>query len=266
MKISAFDIGGSKISYALIDSDGNFLQDVQRIPTPQTADEIADILHTAVATSEPDGVAVATAGVVFENRLAGKPNNLPAGYENLDFGVLFGVPYLIENDANAAAWAEYKAGALQNTMNALMQTLGTDVGCAIIANGMLLHGKCGAAGEVRMPFSGTSLRLLAQNAHFPQTDCFEIYHQALAGHADARRIYAQWESNLLNGLQQLNQLLDVETIALSGSLSKIVNYENVNAALHTLCPFNPPLTVPAKFATDSGLIGAALLWRQQFQG
>lgn len=265
MRVLSFDIGGSKLSFALTNEDGCFVSESTSVPTPHNADEIAAFLSQTFAAFSPNGVAIASAGVVYQNHLIGKPNNLPAGYENINFSTLFSVPFVIENDANAAAWAEYKAGVLKNTENSLMLTLGTDVGCAIIAEGRLLHGKCGAAGEISMPVSGTSLKKMAQQVNLNSTDCFEIYANAVSGVTDAREVYRQWNENLVDGLNRLNRLLDTEIIALSGSLSKIVDYAQVNTMLKLLAPFNPPLVKPAKFSTDAGLVGAALLWLHQYR-
>jgi glucokinase len=54
----------------------------------------------------------------------------------------------LENDANAAAWAEYKLGASKGSNISIMLTLGTGVGGGIIINNKLFKGKSGAAGEM----------------------------------------------------------------------------------------------------------------------
>ncbi len=59
-----------------------------------------------------------------------------------------GIAVILENDANAAAYGEYIAGAGQGTSNMLMMTLGTGVGGACVFNGKLFRGSCWTAGEL----------------------------------------------------------------------------------------------------------------------
>ena len=54
----------------------------------------------------------------------------------------------MENDANAAAFAEYKIGAAKGSQSSITVTLGTGVGGGIILDGKILKGKSGAAGEM----------------------------------------------------------------------------------------------------------------------
>jgi glucokinase len=59
-----------------------------------------------------------------------------------------GLDITIDNDANAAGWAEYRFGAGRGTTDMTMLTIGTGVGGAIVTNGRLLRGGFGAAGEI----------------------------------------------------------------------------------------------------------------------
>jgi glucokinase len=59
-----------------------------------------------------------------------------------------GVPVFIENDANAAGWAEYRFGAGKGSHHMMMLTIGTGVGGAIVANGELFRGGYGIGGEL----------------------------------------------------------------------------------------------------------------------
>ncbi len=260
MSILSFDVGGSKTACALVAANGKIVSPVQTVPTPETAAQIEQIFRQAAADYQYEGFALATAGVVYQNRLQGKPNNLPKGYENIDFPEIFKVSCLVENDANAAMYAEYKIGNLRSVKNGIMLTLGTDTGCGIICDGRILRGKCGATGEFSFPFSGRDLKRLAKAYQFATTDCFEIYRAAQHGDSAARAAYYEWEENLISGLKLLNGLLDTEVFVLSGSLSKIVDYAKVATALTLLQPHNPAAVKPAICGTDAGLVGAALLW------
>lgn len=262
MRILTFDIGGSKIAYATVDENGKMLSDITTITTPKTTVDIVQIFRTAADKCRYDRFALATAGVVFQNALQGKPNNLPEGYDKIDFDAIFRVPYIIENDANAALWAEYKTGNLRGVKNGIMLTLGTDTGCGIIADGHVLRGKCGATGEVSFPFSGHDLKRLGAKYNVDESDCFKIYESAQKGNENARKAYYEWEENLICGLKLLNGLLDTEIFVLSGSLSKIVDYAKVAATLTLLQPHNPAQIKPAFYSVNAGIIGAALLCAQ----
>jgi len=262
MRILAFDIGGSKVAYATVDEKGGLLSAVTTISTPKNTEDIVQIFKDAAKKYKYDRFALATAGVVFQNAVQGKPNNLPEGYDNIDFGAIFHVPYIIENDANAALWAEYQTGNLRGVQNGIMLTLGTDTGCGIIADGHILRGKCGATGEVSFPFSGRDLKRLGAKYNVDESDCFKIYELAQNGDENARKAYYEWEENLISGLKLLNGLLDTEIFVLSGSLSKIVDYAKIATTLTLLQPHNPAQIKPALCSTNAGIIGAALLCAQ----
>jgi glucokinase len=54
----------------------------------------------------------------------------------------------IENDANAAAWGEFRFGAGKDVENLILVTLGTGVGGGVISHGVLLRGTWGTGGEL----------------------------------------------------------------------------------------------------------------------
>jgi glucokinase len=58
------------------------------------------------------------------------------------------LPVLLENDANAAGWAEFRFGAGQNVSSMIMLTIGTGVGGAVVTEGRLLKGGFGIGGEL----------------------------------------------------------------------------------------------------------------------
>ena len=266
MKILSFDVGGTKIARALLDENGQLLSEVNKTPAPTTSTEIEQIFRTAAQQYEFDAFALATAGVVNNNKISEKPNNLPAGYEKIDIAAICQTPYIIENDANAATWAEYQVGVLKNVQQGVLLTLGTAVGCGLICNGYLLKGKIGAAGEYDFQFSGRDLQQLAYESFIKEKDCFAIYDLYQQGDKRAVKAYNQWEERLITGLQMLNRLLDTEVIALSGSLAQIVDYQKVNAIIEVEERRNPPQIMAAKCSNNAGIVGAALLCRNIMKG
>mgnify|MGYP003296274769 CR=1 FL=1 len=151
-KALAFDIGGTKIYSAIVDETGKILYEPEKFSTPKTLDEIKNILRNQIVKfeNEVDIIAIATAGAINnENtRVIGSTGNLVEGYYTIDFQALSNKKVFLENDANSAAWAEYKIGASKGSTVSVMLTLGTGVGGGIIINDRILKGKSGAAGEM----------------------------------------------------------------------------------------------------------------------
>lgn len=98
----------------------------------------------------PDAIGIGVAAYVEypSGRVVFAPN---LNYDELEIGRAaserFGIPVVVENDANAAAWGEYKFGAGRGVDDLLMLTIGTGIGGGIIASGELYRGSLGFAGE-----------------------------------------------------------------------------------------------------------------------
>ena len=115
-KALSFDIGGTKINFAIIDENGNAVNDIQKINTPSTKEDIYNSLKNIVNKyeNEVDMITIATAGAVNnENtRILSSTGNLPVGYNEIDFQSLSeNKKVVVENDANCSVWAEYKLGS-----------------------------------------------------------------------------------------------------------------------------------------------------------
>ena len=150
-KALAFDIGGTKIYSTIIDENGNITAEIDKFHTPKTIEGIVSILKEQIQKLEDsvDAIAISTAGGVnLENTaVLGSTGNLVEGYPTIDFQSLSKKNVFLENDANCAAWAEYKIGASKGSRVSVMLTLGTGVGGGIIIDDKILKGKSGSAGE-----------------------------------------------------------------------------------------------------------------------
>lgn len=264
MNILSFDIGGTKIAAALVNEYGEILGEITKIPTADTVEKINDDLQRIVSANKFDGLAFATAGIVYNNHLVRKPLNIPHGFEKIDFSAFANVPIIMENDANASAWCEYKIGAAQDCVNAIILALGTGVGCGIISEGKLLKGKSGAAGECPFKISGTDLAELARE-HNISTDCFDIYNAAKLKNPQALEVYNLWHLRLLEALCCLNDLFDTQKIVLVGSLAHIANCDELQSQLELITFGEPPIICKAKGHIYSALAGAALLWYDTYK-
>lgn len=89
--------------------------------------------------------AVSSAGIILQERDFGIPTG-PAIRDSL--AEAFGVPVLVDNDANLAALAEHSLGAARGEEHAAVITLGTNIGLGLILGGSIYRGARGAAGEI----------------------------------------------------------------------------------------------------------------------
>ncbi|MGV8885053.1 MAG: ROK family glucokinase [Microbacteriaceae bacterium] len=149
------DIGGTKIAGALVTEDGEIVGE-DRQPTP--AGDPAAIVNVVVAMIErlSAGHDVAAAGVAAagfideaQSTVYYAPNinwrNEPFRQQLTD---RLGIDITIDNDANAAGWAEFRYGAGRGATDMTMLTIGTGVGGAIVSNGRLFRGGFGAGAEL----------------------------------------------------------------------------------------------------------------------
>lgn len=156
------DIGGTKIGGALVDGSGNIIRET-RVPTPaQDSDAIADAVVQLIRELS-EGVDVVAAGVAAAGFVDAERANIVYA-PNLSWRnepikakiqAKVSMPVFIENDANAAGWAEYRFGAGADARHVVMLTIGTGVGGAIIVDGKLLRGGFGLAAELgHVPLNG----------------------------------------------------------------------------------------------------------------
>lgn len=149
------DIGGTKISAAVVTATGDVLES-RRAPTPaRDAAAIVDIVCGFVealrAIHEVPVVGVAAAGFVDASRsIVLRAPNINWRDEPLRerLSARLGLPVVIENDANAAGWAEHRFGAGRGVRHMTMLTIGTGVGGAVVIDGALLRGGHGMAAEL----------------------------------------------------------------------------------------------------------------------
>ena len=148
------DVGGTKIAAGVVDEKGAIIEMVKR-PTPAanasgTIEVISDAVRELLGRHDVEAVGIGAAGFIEQSRstVAFAPNlawrNEPVARQVED---RTGRPVVVENDANAAAWAETKLGAGRGQDHVIMITLGTGIGAGIVINGELYRGRWGMAGE-----------------------------------------------------------------------------------------------------------------------
>lgn len=209
------------------------------------------------------------------------------------------IPIFLENDANAAAWGEYRAGHY-DADSFFLVTLGTGIGGGIICNGMLLPGINYAAGEL----GHMSIDLNGNPCICGRRGCFETYASATALIGQAKKAMQSDSTTLLWQLCDGNaadieaktvftaaargdrlalQLIDNYTTYLAEGLTNIVNIfapaylcigggvshagdqllipvkEKIYQRMYAQTGAKKPQIVLAKLHNDAGILGAALL-------
>ena len=283
-KALAFDIGGTKIYSTIIDETGNIISDIDKFSTPKSIEGIKEILKNQIEKyeNEVDIIAIATAGAVNNENTAviGSTGNLVQGYYTIDFQSLSNKRVFLENDANAAAWAEYKVGASKGCGISVLLTLGTGVGGGIIINNKLLKGKSGAAGEMHFKMYADKRRKCTCGSW----DCFEAYASGTALKKDAEEelnnpdvttydvidgvknndskmieIINRWEKDITLGIIGLANLFDPDCVVLSGSMAQFVDVNKIEKQVNSEIVTAPTSIRLAQAGNYSGMIGASLL-------
>ena len=149
------DVGGTKVLGGVVDASGKVLatsrRDTPREGGSELTKTIAEVALELMQEHSITAVGVSAAGFVSSDRktMLATPNIADWNGVQLDVELtkLIGLPVVIENDANAAAWGEAKFGAGRNQAHMMMLTIGTGVGGGIVVNNELYRGAFGIAAE-----------------------------------------------------------------------------------------------------------------------
>ncbi len=293
------DVGGTNLRAAVLAADGTILRRVRR-PRPDDAEAFVTQTWSLVAElgarDLPLGLGVAS--IVRGNRVAVHGPNLPIGEVDLvaalqDVGA---DRVVVENDANAAMWGEWRAGAARGYDHALLLTLGTGVGGGAIVDGRLLRGAngfggeaghvplvaggrpcaCGRLGCLEAYASGGAVavealeRLSAGRASslrgLPDLDGAAVAAGAAEGDALAIEVLEAVGTWLGTGLVGMVNLLDPGIVLIGGGAAAGVGRWVLPAAEQVLAKQiegaarrEPPAIVRAELGDDAGIVGAGLL-------
>lgn len=148
------DIGGTKIAAGVVDEGGRILAR-QRVATggrdaEKVEQTVADLILQLREEYDIEAVGIGAAGFVDEKRSrVNFAPNLGWKDEPLRMAVesVVGLPVVVENDANAAAWGEFRFGAGKDRDYVVTITVGTGIGAGIVLEGNLYRGRWGAAAE-----------------------------------------------------------------------------------------------------------------------
>lgn len=283
-KALAFDIGGTKIYHTIIDENGNICGEIEKHSTPKDLNEFKNLLNTTISKyeKEVDVIGIATAGAVNNenNKVISSTANLVKGYNTIDFTSLSSKKVFVENDANAAAWAEHVLGASKGCSYSVMATLGTGVGGGIILANKLFKGKSGGAGEMHFKMyadkrrkctcgawdcfeayaSGTGLKITAEEMLADvNVTTYDVIEGVKTGDEKMKQVFARWQDDILVGLVGLANLFDPDCLVLSGSMAEFVDTQYLEDSVNSQIVTAPTKVYKATTGNYAGMLGVALL-------
>ncbi|PYE35108.1 N-acetylglucosamine kinase [Rhizobium sp. PP-F2F-G38] len=295
--IVCFDIGGSAIKGAVATSPED-IRPLTRRPTPlNDFDAFVATLEAAFeeAGIRPERIALSIAGVVDPDTQAITVANIPCLHQRplaRDLGDRLQMPVLIANDADCFALAEAGLGAGRGHRIVFGVILGTGVGGGLVANGRLINGDGGFAGEwghgpaVAATAGNPPVAIPAFPCGCGQSGCvdtigaargMERLHQLLHEETlPSHEITARWQAGDAGAARTIEVLVDLVSsplalainitgatiVPVGGGLSGVTPLiaaidQAVRARI--LRKFDRPLIVPGECRIEPGLIGAALL-------
>ncbi len=274
--VLAFDIGGTKTLAALV--EGRTILDRRVIPTPAVvggdawSDAMAGLVagwggRYARAAAAVTGLVAGGAWSALNRETLDIPREFPLAGK---LAAILGMPVEILNDAQAAAWGEYRFGAGQGRDMAFL-TVSSGIGGGLVLDGRLRRGARGLAGSLgQLPvvLPGESVRLETLASGFGMARAA----RAAGRNGDARTVLAAagaaeaWAEDILHtatkrlaaAIAGLQAIVDPERIVIGGGVGLADGFlDGLREALRA----HPEVLVPelalAELGADAGIIGAA---------
>lgn len=295
--IGAVDIGGTKIAVGAVREDGTVIHRSECPTDPSKGfshamQRIHQMLHEAANTCGAfEGIGIACPGPLDPlSGIIGDVGTLPGwagGNLVRELQEDFGVTVAVENDADAAALAEYRWGAAQGAGNFIFITVSTGIGGGIVLGGQIYRGVdgahpelghqiidslgpqcyCGAHGCWESLASGTAMSawMSEQTSAFSSIPAAEICALATQGNELALQAVRREGRYLGLGLANLVTLFTPDMIALGGGVMKsnalfLDDARNVVRELCTQVPMEKTRIVLSSLGSEAGLLGAARAW------
>lgn len=215
------DIGGTKVLGGVVDTNGNILGSFRK-DTPKSGgldliNVIIDVIKELQKSHEITGIGVSTAGIVSSDRKTVIAAGNIANWNNVSLADAlikeFDLPAVVENDANAAIWAEYKFGNAKGLNPVMFFIIGTGMGGGLIIDGKLYRGAHGIGAE----FGHMMVKLDGEKCGCGAIGCIETYasgsalmryaHEEISANPEAGKTLLAFGDGSLNGFtgQALNK-------------------------------------------------------------
>lgn len=240
------DLGGTNIVAGVVDQNYNIIATATRKtnaprPAEAIADDMAIVAREAaekanIKFDEIEGFGIGSPGSIdSETGEVIYANNL--GFYNVKIADMMyertGKKFQVDNDANAAAYGEYIAGAGKGTKNFVMITLGTGVGGGIILGGNIISGFNGAGGEL----GHTVIQMNGEACTCGRNGCFEAYASATALIRQTKQAMVRYPDSIMwelcnNDINRVNGLTSFDgmrkgDIAATEVVNTYINYLSV---------------------------------------
>lgn len=280
-KIIGVDLGATNIRGALVNGNrlGNILS--KRIKSEGSVEEVMkDIFEIIESLLEKDVVAIGIGvpGVVdLQHGIVYDVQYIPSWKEVHLKSILkerFGIPVLVNNDANCFALGEYYFGKGKDCDNMIGLTIGTGLGAGIIINHRLFAGPNCGAGEFGMAeYLDHCYEYYASGQFFQNvyhTDGQEVFEKAKAGDKQAQQWFAEMGIHLGNAIKMIMYTYDASFIVFGGSVRfaypffEKTMWQRINTFAYSNSVAN--LKIQLSELENSGLLGAAALYYNLLEG
>jgi glucokinase len=288
-RVIGIDLGGTKILAGIVARDGEIGR-THEIPTPAASEEaVLGALDEVVLAVHEEGVAAIGYGIPCNlDRVTGRAlraTNLPL--DDVDFVVRgrdrFGLPVGVENDANAAALAEWRLGAGRGVDNMVMLTLGTGVGGGLILDGRLYRGwaelghvvvdaggapcqgNCHGRGHVEAVASGEAAERAARELWGDGADSHRLVAAAQEGDPEALAALERLGSFLGAAIGSWVNMFDPDVVVIGGGFGRaagelVLGPARESARREAIEPADSRLRiVESGLGEEGGLLGAGLV-------
>jgi glucokinase len=287
-RVIGVDLGGTKILAGVVDHEGH-VERRREHPTPTASqEELLAGLDGAVEELLSDEIAAVGFGIPSpidqRSGRALQAVNIPLG--DIDFrsrmAERFGLPVGIENDANAATYAEFRFGAGRDVDDMVMLTLGTGCGggavidgrlfrgwaefghIVIVYDGLPCQGSCTGRGHLEPYVTGVAATKLAQEEFGPAVDAHRLVRLAREGEQRAVEILDGIGRHLGAGIGTLVNIFNPELVVIGGGFAaagdfvldparEVLQREALAGAGYRV------RIVRAELGTAAGLVGAGLV-------
>jgi glucokinase len=287
------DLGGTKILAGVITRDGSIVRRHERVTPQDSQEHVLAELEAAVAELLDDSVGAVGFGVPSpidqEHGIVVRCVNVPLENAPLRDRMheRFGIPAGLDNDANAAAIGEWRAGAGRGEDDIVMLTLGTGVGGGVISRGAPFRGRTGAGaelghvvvvhdgrpcqgactghGHLEAYVSGSAATAAAREAFGPAVDAHRLVRLANEGDARAKELLEEIARYLGSGIGSFVNVFGPQLVILGGGFG-VAAYDHLRGPAEEVVRREAlePMRGVVQFAkaelgTAAGLIGAAFV-------
>lgn len=287
------DVGGTKILAAVVSSDGTLRRPLERRTEHASEEALLSMLDGVVEELRDGDGRVAALGFGLPSRIDQRRGRAVASVNiplaEFDFRDRMrerhGLPVGIDNDANAAAIAEWRVGAARGAKDVVMLTLGTGVGGGLILDGKPYRGatgsgaelghivleldgppcRCGGRGHLESFAAGPAADEAARRLYGEGANAGDLVRRGRAGEPEAVEALARIGRYLGAGIATFVNVFEPELIVIGGGFGEaagdlVLGPAREVIAREGLSPNRETVRiVAAELGSDSGVIGAAML-------